>query len=240
MCVGVCTMPSVSARSGRSAAGGPPSDHWPRLHGERYYPPVHKEGLNNDERGSHGDMSPSSDLLQRVAQGQPGAMDLCLDRFGGLVWSLSRRLSPSATEAEDAVQEIFLDVWKSASRYDPAIASETAFVAMIARRRLIDRQRKRGRRPNEEALVDDGRATTPIPVESVAEDADRAHEAFERLSNEQQKVLRLAIHQGLSHDKIAKATGLPLGTVKTHARRGLIKLRELMSLSHPATEGGRA
>jgi len=86
-------------------------------------------------------------ILERVAQGDPSAPAECIDRFSGLVWSLARRLCASASDAEDAVQEIFIDVWKSAGRFDPSIASETTFVAMIARRRLIDRGRRRMRRP---------------------------------------------------------------------------------------------
>ena len=70
-------------------------------------------------------------------------MQACMDRFGGLVWSLARRVTRSTAEADDAVQEIFVDLWRSASRFDPSIANETTFVAMIARRRLIDRGRRR-------------------------------------------------------------------------------------------------
>src|SRR5436190_14026687 len=89
-------------------------------------------------------------LLGRVAAGDEAAVRECLARYGGLVWSIARRFEPS--DAEDAVQEIFLDLWKSAARFDRAVASETAFVAMIARRRLIDRRRTRGRRPTLDAM----------------------------------------------------------------------------------------
>src|SRR3954470_14464574 len=84
-------------------------------------------------------------LLGRVAAGDQQAVRECLARYGGLVWSIARRFE--AADAEDAVQEIFLDLWKSAARFDRQIASEASFVAMIARRRLIDRKRTRGRRP---------------------------------------------------------------------------------------------
>ena len=94
----------------------------------------------------------SDSILQRVAAGDTEAVAACIDRFGGLVWSLARRFLDRPTEAEDAVQEIFIELWKSASRFDPSIASETTFVAMIARRRLIDRQRKLGRRLESEAV----------------------------------------------------------------------------------------
>ena len=169
-------------------------------------------------------------ILERVAKGDPGAPAECIDRFSGLVWSLARRLCASASDAEDAVQEIFIDVWKSAARFDPAIASETTFVAMIARRRLIDRGRRRMRRPE-----------VPQIAETLADGAERidrtdsteqqgiAQRAFAQLRPEQQQVLQLAIHHGCSHEQIATATGMPLGTVKTHARRGLIKIRQILA-----------
>jgi len=169
-------------------------------------------------------------LLQRVAAGDASAVRECLSRFGGLVWSLARRFSRNDPEAEDAVQEIFVEVWRNASRYDPAIASETAFVAMIARRRLIDRRRKQSRRPESAGLPDSDLGVSDAMIErsGTSEEAGRAAEALRELSPDQQRVLRLSIMHGLSHEKIAAATGLPMGTVKTHARRGLIRLRELL------------
>lgn len=169
-------------------------------------------------------------LLERVAAGDPAAPAECIDRFSGLVWSLARRLCSSASEAEDAVQEIFIDVWKSAGRFDPAIASETTFVAMIARRRLIDRGRRRMRRPEvpqiAETIADAAPARNPS---ETSEEFGVAQRAFAQLRPEQQQVLQLAIHHGCSHEQIATATGMPLGTVKTHARRGLIKIRQILA-----------
>ncbi|MBI1302186.1 MAG: sigma-70 family RNA polymerase sigma factor [Phycisphaera sp.] len=169
-------------------------------------------------------------MLARVAAGDAAAPAECIDRFSGLVWSLARRLCSSAAEAEDAVQEIFIDVWKSAGRFDPAIASETTFVAMIARRRLIDRGRRRMRRPEvpqiAETLAD---AAPERNTSEMAEEFGVAQRAFAQLRPEQQQVLQLAIHHGCSHEQIATATGMPLGTVKTHARRGLIKIRQILA-----------
>ncbi|MBU3729210.1 MAG: sigma-70 family RNA polymerase sigma factor [Phycisphaerales bacterium] len=80
-------------------------------------------------------------------------------RFSGLVWSIARKLSADPSDAEDAVQEVFIDLWRSAHRFDPAKGTETTFVATIARRRLIDRGRRRQRRP-EVPGIDDGVAAT--------------------------------------------------------------------------------
>lgn len=172
----------------------------------------------------------SETLLQRVARADQGAVRECIDRYGGLVWALARRFSASDADAEDAVQEIFVNLWKSASRYDPAVASETTFVAMISRRRLIDRARAKGRQPATE-MMHEGTVAPADPRSDqveVSDDAQRAARALATLSQDQQRVLRLSVHQGLSHEQIAQATGLPLGTVKTHIRRGLIRVREML------------
>ena len=175
-------------------------------------------------------MTDEPSILERVARGDPAAPNECIARFSGLVWSLARKLCSSPSDAEDAVQEIFIDLWRSAARFDASIASETTFVAMIARRRLIDRGRRRMRRPEvpqiAETVVD--RREKPVGGE-IAEQHAIAQKAFEQLRPEQQQVLQLAIHHGCSHEQIATATGMPLGTVKTHARRGLIKIRQILA-----------
>lgn len=162
----------------------------------------------------------------------------CLSQFGGLVWSMARRMCGSAADAEDAAQEIFIDIWKSAERYDPAVASETAFVATIARRRLIDRRRRSGRAPVSQTLngVDVSTPPTDERVE-LCDEADRAAEAMKQLRPEQRNVLRLSIYEGLTHQEIADRTGLALGTVKTHARRGLIRVREMLQASVTGAAG---
>lgn len=169
-------------------------------------------------------------LLHRVSRGDQAAIRECIARFGGLVWSLARRIGLSDAECEDAVQEIFTEIWQNGYRYDASIASETAFVATIARRRLIDRRRKLGRQVQKQTITE----ATPIPPADAVQpglpdEARRAAAALTQLSTEQQRVLRLSVYEGLSHELIARSTGLPLGTVKTHARRGLIKLRELLT-----------
>lgn len=180
-------------------------------------------------------------ILQRIASGDRAAVQDCLDKYGGLVWSIARKMLRNADDAEDAVQEIFIDVWKNAAKFDASQASETTFIAMIARRRLIDRIRFANRRIAAESLED---VTAQPEVRSDREmqvciEAKEAAEALKTLRPEQRQVLQLSIVQGMSQQEIADATGMPLGTVKTHARRGLLMLREAIGLGN-LTEHGRA
>ena len=135
-----------------------------------------------------------------------------------------------AQEIDDAVQEVFIALWQSAERFNPAIASEETFVAMVARRRLIDRRRRAQRRNQGrvEAEISSMPSENHAPSPEVSEQARRALDLIRTLRPEQQTVLRMSLVQGLSHEQISKLTGMPLGTVKTHVRRGLIALREAM------------
>ncbi len=171
-------------------------------------------------------------ILQRVADGDRTAVEECLKKYGGLVWSIARKMLRNSDDAEDAVQEIFVDIWKNAGRFDETKSSETTFIAMIARRRLIDKIRFSTRRISADSLDDVllepfTRADKDM---QISLEAQQAAEAMRNLRPEQQQVLRLSIIQGMSHQEIADATGMPLGTVKTHARRGLLQVRELMGL----------
>ncbi|MGI9035670.1 MAG: RNA polymerase sigma factor [Pyrinomonadaceae bacterium] len=177
-------------------------------------------------------------VLQRIASGDKTAVQDCLSKYGGLVWSLARRMSPNTDDAEDAVQEIFTDIWKNAARFNEKQASETTFVAMIARRRLIDRLRKSQRQPNADSLEDI--LTEPSKDYTremqICIEAKEVASVMRDLRPEQQKVLYLSIVQGLSHQEIADLTKMPIGTVKTHARRGLMQIRELLNGSNSGKE----
>ncbi|MGH0038337.1 MAG: RNA polymerase sigma factor [Myxococcota bacterium] len=175
----------------------------------------------------------SESILERIARSDADAVKECLDRFGGLVWSLARRFTRDPVEAEDAVQEIFIAVWESARRYDPAKASESTFIAMIARRRLIDRLRSQKRTSHLDftSEVDpEARASGEASAETRL-DVSRVADALDKLKPEQKQMLELSIAEGLSHQQISATTGVALGTVKSHVRRGLIRVRELLAES---------
>jgi RNA polymerase sigma-70 factor (ECF subfamily) len=171
-------------------------------------------------------------VLIDVAAGKPDGVEACLGRFSGPVWSLARRYLKHDADAEDAVQDIFVDLWKSAARFDPEAGSAMTFVMTIARRRLIDRTRKRGRTPTAESISgSDDLANAPVAVQvEVDDEVQRVSAAMQQLRPGQRTVLELSLVHGRSHQQIAETTGIALGTVKSHARRGLMRVRSLLGI----------
>lgn len=172
-------------------------------------------------------------LLQRIAAGDSTAVNQCLEQYGNLVWSTAKRWSASISDAEDAVQEIFIDLWKSACRFDPEVSSEATFVMMVARRRLIDRRRRRTISAEpfdadacEQCAADERSAEERF---ELCEEAAIAADLLNELKDDERKVLELSVHEGLSHQEIANRVGMPLGSVKSHIRRGLGRLRDRLS-----------
>jgi RNA polymerase sigma-70 factor (ECF subfamily) len=176
-------------------------------------------------------MHDAESVFERIARGDESALKECMDRHGGLVWSLARRWSETTADAEDASQEIYIELWKCADRFDGSAGSEAAFVATIARRRMIDRLRARNRRPRTEEFdesfsnVEDTDQASP---EFSGAEVAVAEKALAELDEGQRQVLLMGIVEGMTHSEIASATGRPLGTVKTQMRRGLIKIRKLI------------
>jgi RNA polymerase sigma-70 factor (ECF subfamily) len=189
--------------------------------------------------GASGVTLMQSTILQRVAAGDSAAVEECLDRYSRLVWSLARKLTSSGADAEDGVQEVFITLWRNAARYDPERCTEATFVTMIARRRLIDLHRGRARRPVSEELpfeLDDT-SLQHVDRAELVDEAARAQEVLDELRPDEQRVLRFALVEGLTQQEIADHTGIPLGTVKTHARRGLAKVRERLGVETGAGSG---
>jgi len=170
-------------------------------------------------------------ILFSLAKEEVGAFEKLVDQYGNLIWSIARRYLSNQTEAEDAVQEVFIAIWKSAGRFDPNKASEITFVSMIARRRLIDHVRKIYRHkklePIDNCFDDDALQTKSILDQST--DVKIISEAINQFAEEDKELLSLSIYQGYSHSEISKLMNIPLGTVKTKLRRNLIKLREIFN-----------
>lgn len=187
-------------------------------------------------------MTTNETILARIAAGEVAAVGEFMNRYGALVWSLVRARIRNTAEAENAAHEIFIEIWKHAARFDAAVASEAVFVAMIARRRIVDRLRALGRQPPSEHIEEE-----QLPLLAALEQEDRhakvidvaiATRAVGELEPEQREAVLLGVVQGLSHAEIAQATGRPLGTVKTQLRRGLNRVREMLVLRGSAEEAG--
>lgn len=175
----------------------------------------------------------SSSVLQRIASGDAAAVRECIEQYGALVWSLARRLSRTPSDAEDATQEIFLDIWRSAGRFDASQGSDKVFIAMIARRRLIDRLRKTTSEPPMDPVevLESVAWSDPGMAAEISVEAGQASRALAELRPEQRQVLELSLLHGLSQSEIAARLDIPLGTVKSFMRRGLIRVREFMNIA---------
>lgn len=169
-------------------------------------------------------------ILQLVAQGVESAMDHCIKKYAPLVWSIARRHVKNETAAQDVVQETFTDLWKSAKRFNADIASESTFVGTLARRRAIDFARRESRQivtePMPEADTINQASSTPSP--SLRCESLDIRRALKELPEETQEIFALHFDEGMTHPEIAERTGLPLGSVKTRLRRGLIEARDIL------------
>ncbi len=179
-----------------------------------------------------------TNLLERIASGDATAVRAVIDAYGDLVWSLARRFTGNDADAEDAVQDIFTMLWRKADVYDRAMGAEVTFVSLLARRVLIDRWRREGRRVATTTLDHDGSA--PGGPWGEREELIRlASRAFDELDEDQQTAIRLSLSYGLTHEMIAQTTNVPVGTVKTRIRRGLARVRDRLNgaLSPASSEG---
>ncbi|AMD86618.1 RNA polymerase subunit sigma [Actinomyces radicidentis] len=179
------------------------------------------------------DDAPSDEtLLGRVAAGDEGAFVLLYDRWAGRLLALVRRVLVDPAQSEEVLQEVLLEVWRTAGSFDPARGSARAWMAVMARRRAVDRVRA-----SESARRREQRWVPTMPdADSTAqsiEDAFEAEEvraALDAVGEPQRTTLLLAYVEGLTHSQIAERTGTPLGTVKTRVRDGVARLRTEMGV----------
>lgn len=163
-------------------------------------------------------------LLPRVALGDELAMRECLRRYGGLVYSLARRFRRDAGDVDDACQDIFVALWGAAGTFDATRGSESTFVALVARRRLIDRLRGARQPIPEGALL---AVVAPDALDRYL-DARTAARALAECTDDQRRVITLAALAGLTHEEIAEELEMPLGTVKSHYARGIERVRRAL------------
>ena len=178
-----------------------------------------------------------AELVLALRTGQKAALGILYDRHAGLVYGLALKALGNAPEAEDLTQDIFLTLAKG-SAYDPARGTLRTFLAILTRSRSLDRLRSR--RSTQQVMTrwqerEQSAPPTNIPLEQAfqSEQSQEVQAALAQLAADEQQILKLAYYDGLSQSQIAQQLELPLGTVKTKARRGLLKLRQSLT---PVTE----
>ncbi|HKD17860.1 MAG TPA: sigma-70 family RNA polymerase sigma factor [Thermoanaerobaculia bacterium] len=175
---------------------------------------------------------PDGALMVRVEARDADALAELYDRHAARLLGLARRILGEGGEAEEVLQEVFLFAWRAAASFDPTRGSVLTWLLIATRSRAIDRVRSRSSSSRPEARrLDDLSLEPAAPVDVEAASAERQWEAVCRsavgeLPGDQRKVLELAYFEGLTQQEIAERTATPLGTVKTRARLGLMKLRE--------------
>lgn len=176
-------------------------------------------------------VSSDASLWLALKAGQTDALGTLYDRHSGLVYGIALKVLGQTQEAEDLTQDIFVKLAHSTA-YDPERGSFRTFLAILTRSRAIDRLRSRQVAQASVERLKSVQATSPThtPAEALAqsERTQVVQAALAQLSESQQTILRLAYYEGLSQSTIAEQLDTPLGTVKTHSRRGLLKLRQLL------------
>jgi len=175
-------------------------------------------------------------LMAALAKGDHDALSELYDRYSGVLLALCRRVLGDASEAEQLLLDVFTEIWQRADRYDEGRGAPLTYMLTLCRSRAIDRSRsrrsKQGKWALHEATTDNALGNVPDtgsqPADALAatEQGQLIRRAMASLTDAQRQVLNLAYFDGLSQSEIAEATGIPLGTVKSHVRMALIQLRQ--------------
>jgi RNA polymerase sigma-70 factor (ECF subfamily) len=177
----------------------------------------------------------SEDLLGRVAQGDQQAFAQLYDRTSSRVFGLVKRLLRDHAQSEEVTQEIFLEIWQTATRYEPGKGGAMAWMLTMAHRRAVDRVRASQSSRDRDTRI--GIRDFAPEFDSVAEnveitvETERVKEAMLRLTELQRQAVQLAYFGGYSHSEVSQMLKVPIGTVKTRLRDGMIRLRDELGVT---------
>jgi RNA polymerase sigma-70 factor (ECF subfamily) len=181
-----------------------------------------------------GERTMDQQALERMTRGEPEALAELYDRHARAIYSLAVRIVRDQSDAEDIVQEVFSQAWRQAARYDATRGNVAAWLLTLTRSRAIDRLRGRRARPWDASdgsvpatLADGGPA--PDLAAAAAEAVGLVRSALQALPLLERTALELAYFEGLTHTEVATRLEMPLGTVKTRIRQGLLRLRAAMT-----------
>lgn len=171
----------------------------------------------------------------RAADGDERAFAELYDATSSRVFGLVLRILVDRAQAEEVAQEVYLEAWRQAKRFDPDRGAAISWLLQIAHARAVDRVRASQSQRNRDERI--GVRDTPVPVDLVAEQAEvsleaaRARRALGQLSEPQREAIELAYFDGLTQTEIAERLGAPLGTVKTRLRDGMVRLRGILGVT---------
>jgi RNA polymerase sigma-70 factor, ECF subfamily len=192
--------------------------------GQQPVDPGHSEGHGQDLSG----------LLAQVARGDHAAFEAVYDQLAAPVYGVARKVLRDPAQSEEVAQEVMLDVWRSASRFDSSRGSAVAWVMTIAHRRAVDRVRSENASTvREQKLAADQVSGDDVVFELVdtALDRQRVRRCMGSLTTLQAEAIKLAYYQGYTYPQVAGLLGVALGTVKTRIRDGLIRMRDCLGIT---------
>ncbi|MGB2636187.1 MAG: sigma-70 family RNA polymerase sigma factor [Candidatus Acidiferrum sp.] len=168
-------------------------------------------------------------MLARIGKKDEEALSALYDRYSGLVFSEARRILRDTGAAEEILQDLFFQVWRTAERFDPARGSLAGWLLVAARNRAISKLRKKSRQTEE---LNENSVSFSVKVESHAAQnllLDKVRTVMGTLPESQREALECAYFEGMSHSEIAEKTGQPLGTIKTRIRSAMETLKKVLS-----------
>jgi RNA polymerase sigma-70 factor (ECF subfamily) len=170
--------------------------------------------------------------LNLVARGDLAAFEAVYDQLAPAVYGTVRHVLRDPAQSEEVTQEVLLEVWRCASRYDPALGSPSGWVMTIAHRRAVDRVRSNQRSTERERTIPPAAAADDPVAATVEDNLDhrRVRHCLSTLSDLQRQSIRLAYYHGYSYSEVAALLNVPVGTVKTRMRDGLIRLRDCLEI----------
>jgi RNA polymerase sigma-70 factor (ECF subfamily) len=169
-------------------------------------------------------------LLGRVARGDSAAFESLYDELAGAVFGLARRVVRDPARAEDVTQEVFLEVWRKAPRFDRSLGKARTWVMTITHRRAVDAVRRNESQKRQDDRVAPSEVSHDEPADSVihAEEQGAVRECLDTLTDLQLESVRLAYFNGYTYAEVATVLEKPLPTIKTRMRDGLIRLRDCL------------